>query len=260
MIANSCINEKFVRYIETGERSSAPSRLHWLPSQLSVKPTQSTQVAKKDACGSALSGGGSGGMAVATTTQVAKKDARGSALSGGGIGGMAVATMTQVAKKDARGSALSSGGIGGMAVETTTTSTPGPAMAVATTTTSTPTPAMAVAAVQDNRDPFLVSFEKHLLEKLDKASVGKDKSGVYLFNVNQVAYLVEGRETNDQQGVARKRIKDYVSSMKTVPMRCRKSGQGQFCVTCVLAQDKNNLVFFSPRIKKFLFSPRIKRT
>jgi hypothetical protein len=175
MINNGCINEKFVKFIETGERSSAPSRLHWLPSQLPVKPTQSTQVAKKDARGSVLSCGGSGGMAVAATT----------------------------------------------------------------TTTITPTPAMAVAAAQDNRDPFLVSFENYLLGNLDKAYVHTDdETGVYWFNVNQVAYLVEGSGTHDQQSASRKRLGKKINAVSHPPRRCWKSGKGQFCVTCVLSEDK----------------------
>ena len=188
MINNCCINEKFVRYIETGERSSAPSRLHWLPSQLPVKPTQSTQVAKKDARGSALSSGG-----------------------------MAVATMTQVANKDARGSALSCGGSGGMAVAATTT------------TTITPTPTRAVAAAQDNRDPFLVSFEKYLLGNLTRNDVCEDHdTGVYLFNVNRVAYLVEKSQTKDQQRVTRNRLSNALPSINPTLRRLPPSNNGKF--------------------------------
>lgn len=160
MINNGCINEKFVRYIETGERSSAPSRLHWLPSQLSVKPTQSTQVAKKDASGSALSSGGSGGMAVATKT-----------------------------------------------------------------TTST----LVVAAAQDNRDPFLVNFEKYLLGNLTRNDVCEDHdTGVYLFNVNRVAYLVEKSQTKDQQRVTRNRLSNALPSINPTLRRLPPSNNGKF--------------------------------
>ncbi len=79
----------------------------------------------------------------------------------------------------------------------------------------------------EGRDPLLVSFEKHLLENLKQLDVPKDDLGVYWFNVNRVAYLVENSVTHDQQGTTRKKIKDKTSPNSTINMKCPKSGSSE---------------------------------
>jgi hypothetical protein len=84
------------------------------------------------------------------------------------------------------------------------------------------------AAAQDNRDPFLVSFEKYLLCNLTQNDVCKDKdTGVFLFNVNRVAYLVEKSHTVDQQRATRSRLSDALPSINPTPKRLPPSNRGE---------------------------------
>ena len=80
------------------------------------------------------------------------------------------------------------------------------------------------------RDPMLEAFEAHLLKNLRETDVAKDEDGIYLFNVNQVAYLVEGSNTEEKQKTTRNRIKDTVKSLNTKKMRCKRSGQGKHAI------------------------------
>jgi hypothetical protein len=54
-------------------------------------------------------------------------------------------------------------------------------------------------AVTNGRDPMLEAFEKYLLNNLRGSDVAQDSEGILLFNVNQVAYLVEGCATQGQK-------------------------------------------------------------
>ena len=59
----------------------------------------------------------------------------------------------------------------------------------------------------DLRDPDLKAFEGYLLQNLRQTDVVKDQEeGVYLFNVNQVAYLVEESTTEDSKRATRIRV------------------------------------------------------
>ena len=82
-------------------------------------------------------------------------------------------------------------------------------------------------ARRDARDPFLVNFEKYLVEKLKPADMYKDNLGVFLFNVNQVAYLVEQSNTKDLQRATRKRISDSLPLYMHVTKRVPPSNNGE---------------------------------
>jgi hypothetical protein len=80
---------------------------------------------------------------------------------------------------------------------------------------------------KDRRDPLMVGFEKYLLSKLTQADVRKDKWGVYLFNVNRVAYLVEKSEDDSKQRTTRNRVNKGVHAIKTITRKCTRSGKGE---------------------------------
>jgi hypothetical protein len=89
--------------------------------------------------------------------------------------------------------------------------------------------AAAVAAASDNRDPMLVSFEKHLTDRMDNTDFCLEK-GVYLFNVNKVAYVVEGSNDESAQRTTRNRVNKGISKIRTFTKTCPRSGKGQNCV------------------------------
>ena len=62
------------------------------------------------------------------------------------------------------------------------------------------------AASDDSRDPMLVAFEAYLLKHMRQSDLQRDEEGVLLFNVNQVAYLVEGSNTDNTKKVTRRRV------------------------------------------------------
>ena len=74
----------------------------------------------------------------------------------------------------------------------------------------------------------MVALEKHLLERLDAHDDVTGEDGVLLFNVNQVAYIVE--ETNTQenkQRTTRRHLEDANPPLKTIMRKCPKSYQGE---------------------------------
>ena len=77
------------------------------------------------------------------------------------------------------------------------------------------------------RDPQLRAFEQYLLSNLRQKDVTTDHEGVYLFNVNQVAYIVEGSTTNEQQTCTRSRLKKAMPSLQSVSRKCPHSGKGE---------------------------------
>lgn len=79
----------------------------------------------------------------------------------------------------------------------------------------------------DARDPFLVGFEEFLLKKLRQSDVCKDDKGIYMFNVNQVAYVVEESETRDQQNATRKRMASTMPSLQHIIKRLPPSNRGK---------------------------------
>ena len=77
------------------------------------------------------------------------------------------------------------------------------------------------------RDPQLRAFEQYLLSNLRQKDVTTDHEGVYIFNVNQVAYVVEGSTTNEQQTCTRSRLKKAMPSLQSVSRKCPHSGKGE---------------------------------
>jgi hypothetical protein len=82
----------------------------------------------------------------------------------------------------------------------------------------------------DTGDPFLVALEKHLLERLDAHDVVTGEDGVLLFNVNQVAYIMEESYTDKQQNSTRSRLKYAKPPLETVPTKCAHLGKGESLV------------------------------
>ena len=82
------------------------------------------------------------------------------------------------------------------------------------------------SANENRRDPQLRAFEHYLLDNLRQSDVTKDNEGVYLFNVNQVAYLVEGCCTRDEQRATRNRLKDALHSLSYVIKRVASGNKG----------------------------------
>jgi hypothetical protein len=79
----------------------------------------------------------------------------------------------------------------------------------------------------DTRDPMLVTLEKYLLQNLRASDVMTGEDGILLFNINQVAYIMEGSATNKQQNSTRSRLKDAVPSLQVVTRKCPRSGRGK---------------------------------
>ncbi len=77
------------------------------------------------------------------------------------------------------------------------------------------------------RDPFLVGFEEFLRKKLRQSDVCMDDQGIYMFNINQVAYVVEDSITEAQQRTTRKRINEFSSSFNIQLRKCSRSGKGE---------------------------------
>jgi hypothetical protein len=81
--------------------------------------------------------------------------------------------------------------------------------------------------VQEARDPVLVRFEEFLLNALRQSDICKDNQGIYMFNVNQAAYVVEDSIAEAQQRTTRKRIYEVISSCDVQLRKCNRSGKGE---------------------------------
>ena len=88
------------------------------------------------------------------------------------------------------------------------------------------------SANENRRDPQIRAFEQYLLDNLRQSDVTTDNQGVYLFNVNQVAYLVEGCCTRDEQRTTQRRVKEAISSINTFNTKCPRSGRGGTNFSC----------------------------
>jgi hypothetical protein len=77
-----------------------------------------------------------------------------------------------------------------------------------------------------SRDTQLRAFEQYLLSHMRASDVTTDSEGVYLFNVNQVAYLVEGCATKDEQRTSRKRLRDALEGVHYTIFRVPPSNNG----------------------------------
>jgi hypothetical protein len=100
-----------------------------------------------------------------------------------------------------------------------------PAAVAASTSTATHTQGGVVAPI---RDSMLAEFEDYLLQNMRASDVVRDEEGILLFNVNQVAYLVEGSTVNDEQRQTRKRIKKALPSLQYTNRRAPPANKGLY--------------------------------
>ena len=93
-------------------------------------------------------------------------------------------------------------------------------------------------AVEAKRDHMLSQFEEYLLTKLRECDVIKDNQGVWLFNVNQTAYIIEGSCTDEFKRKTRRRVNNALSSsaITLVMVKSPTPGKGEMldhkCSTC----------------------------
>ncbi len=59
------------------------------------------------------------------------------------------------------------------------------------------------------------------------SDVISDEDGVHLFNVNQVAYLVEGCTNKVEQRTTKRRIAEALSSIQVTQRACQRTGNGE---------------------------------
>jgi hypothetical protein len=89
-------------------------------------------------------------------------------------------------------------------------------------------------AIESCRDPQLRAFEAYLLSRMRASDVISDEDGVYLFNVNQVAYLVEGSRSQDEKKSTRRRVTENLQSFSHVMTRPPTPGSGVFTYVMTL--------------------------
>ena len=77
------------------------------------------------------------------------------------------------------------------------------------------------------RDPQLRAFEQYLLSNMRQTDVTTDHEGVYLFNVNQVAYLVEGSITKEQRKTTKNHIAGGFHNLQVTVKKCSRTGNGK---------------------------------
>jgi hypothetical protein len=87
-------------------------------------------------------------------------------------------------------------------------------------------PGRCESAIESYRDHQLRAFEQYLLQNMRASDVTKDEEGVYLFNVNQVAYFVEGSEAEDQQRCTRRRFQAVLPTVQHITMRVPPANKG----------------------------------
>lgn len=69
------------------------------------------------------------------------------------------------------------------------------------------------------RDEQIKAFEEYLLRNLKGGDVIKDTDGIYFFNINQVAYIVEGCTTPDQQMSLKNRLTHAIHAVTRITKR-----------------------------------------
>jgi hypothetical protein len=84
------------------------------------------------------------------------------------------------------------------------------------------------------RDPQLRAFEQYLLSNMRQTDVTTNHEGFYLFNVNQVAYLVEGSRSQDEKKSTRRRVTENLQSFSHVMTRPPTPGSGVFTYVMTL--------------------------
>lgn len=79
-----------------------------------------------------------------------------------------------------------------------------------------PLPAAMEAAVPDGRDPMLMALEGHLKQKLKQSDMQYDSENVMIFNVNQVAYILEECSTDNGKRLSRERVEKGLNDITYV--------------------------------------------
>jgi hypothetical protein len=103
----------------------------------------------------------------------------------------------------------------------------------------TPQDAGRQGAIESCRDPQLRAFEAYLLSRMRASDVISDEDGVYLFNVNQVAYLVEGCTTKDEKRSTRWRVAGNLQTFPHTMVKSSMPGAGEF---------QNNPIFWRENV------------
>lgn len=71
-------------------------------------------------------------------------------------------------------------------------------------------------AVPDSCDPLLMTLEGHLKQKLKKCDMQYDKDNIMIFNLNQVAYILEECSTENAKKLSRERVEKGLSEITFV--------------------------------------------
>ena len=101
---------------------------------------------------------------------------------------------------------------------------------MAASSSSHPSQALAnvESRVEQQRDPMLRDFEQYLLRNLRASDVATDDEGVYIFNVNQVAYLVEESTTDDQKKSSRRKVASALQKIIHTLRHSQRSSNGEW--------------------------------
>jgi hypothetical protein len=77
------------------------------------------------------------------------------------------------------------------------------------------------------RDPQLRAFEQYLLSNLRQTDVTTDHEGVYLFNVNQAAYIIEGSSSDEEKYCTRRRVNKGMHELTHMLKKKPQSNKGE---------------------------------
>jgi hypothetical protein len=95
-------------------------------------------------------------------------------------------------------------------------------------------PTGVTGGVHNSRDPALAKFEWYILGSLSASDICKDEEGVYMFNINQVAYLVEGCKTQYEQKAIKKKLKEHILNVRVQMRQCKRTGNSEYMIAYAL--------------------------
>lgn len=76
------------------------------------------------------------------------------------------------------------------------------------------------------RDTLIIKLEKYFLENLDASDVCEDNYGVYMFNLYNMAYLLEESTTEDAKRATRRRVSKALTNFKHETKKMHQSQKG----------------------------------
>jgi hypothetical protein len=82
----------------------------------------------------------------------------------------------------------------------------------------------------DRRPQVIIQLERDLTTGLKDNDIRIGERGVYLFNLNQVAYIIEGDLTDGKKSAARERVSRILLQYNIYHVMVRVSGAGNFIV------------------------------